>query len=115
MPNLRALHGYEFKVTYARNREHGDLEALYGKDDQELVNRVQSMGVQQFSVARTNLEDVYLAPSQATTRPSMARQTEVASGAARVPTLYGGRLKLVLDALTILEMRLLAVKREWYW
>jgi ABC-type multidrug transport system permease subunit len=45
----------------------------------------------------------------------MARQTEVASGAARVPTLHGGRLKLVLDALTILEMRLIAVKREWYW
>jgi len=45
----------------------------------------------------------------------MARQTEVATGAARVPTLYRGRLKLILDALTILEMRLLAVKREWYW
>lgn len=59
--NLRALHGYEFKVTYSRNGERGDLETLYGKDDQELVNRVQSMGVHQFSVARTNLEDVYLA------------------------------------------------------
>jgi ABC-2 type transport system ATP-binding protein len=59
--NLRALHGYEFKVTYARNGERGDLETLYGKDDQELVNRVQSMGIQQFSVSRTNLEDVYLA------------------------------------------------------
>ena len=61
VPNLRALHGYEFKVTYSKNGEQGDLETLYGKDDQELVGRVQSMGVQQFSVARTNLEDVYLA------------------------------------------------------
>ena len=59
--NLKALHGYEFKVTYSRNGERGDLETLYGRDDQELVSRVQSMGIQQFSVSRTNLEDVYLA------------------------------------------------------
>ena len=45
----------------------------------------------------------------------MARQAEVATGAVRVPTLYGGRLKLLLDAVTILEMRLLAIKREWHW
>ena len=58
VPNLRALHGYEFKVTYSVN---GDLETVYGKDDRELVARVQSRGISQFSVARTNLEDVYLA------------------------------------------------------
>jgi ABC-type multidrug transport system permease subunit len=45
----------------------------------------------------------------------MARQAKVAAVAVPVPELYGGRLKLLLDALTILEMRLLAVKREWHW
>ena len=45
----------------------------------------------------------------------MARQAEVATRAARIPTLYGGRLKLLLDAIAVLEMRLLAIKREWHW
>ena len=59
--NLRAAHGYEFKVSYARNGSVADTETLYGSDDRELVERVRSRGVQQFSVARTNLEDIYLA------------------------------------------------------
>ena len=61
VPNLRALHGYEFKVTYPAAEGGGELETIYGKDDVELVERVRAMGVSQFSVAPTNLEDVYLA------------------------------------------------------
>ena len=59
--NLRATHGYEFKVTYFTNGDAGEARTLFGKDDRELVERVRSLGVQQFSVARTSLEDVYLA------------------------------------------------------
>ena len=45
----------------------------------------------------------------------MARQTEAARRATGAPRLYGGRLKVVHDAFTILEMRLLSIKREWHW
>ena len=45
----------------------------------------------------------------------MAQQAKVAPSVVIGPELYGGRLKLLLDALTVLEMRLIAVKREWYW
>ena len=59
--NLRTAHGYEFKVTYARDGSTVETETLYGIDDRELVERVRSRGVQQFAVSRTNLEDIYLA------------------------------------------------------
>lgn len=64
VPNLRAAHGYEFKVTFSTNSTNGDdseTQTLYGKNDDELVERVRAMGIRQFSVSRTNLEDVYLA------------------------------------------------------
>ena len=61
VPNLRATHGYEFKVTYTDDGDHREPQTLYGKDDRELVERVRALGVRQFSVARTSLEDVYLA------------------------------------------------------
>ena len=60
VPNLRAAHGFEFKVTYSTNGEN-ETKTLYGVDDRELVERVQALGVRQYSVNRTNLEDVYLA------------------------------------------------------
>ena len=59
--NLRAAHGYEFKVTYSANGSAAEVETIYGANDQELVERVRGMGVQQFSVSRTNLEDIFLA------------------------------------------------------
>ena len=59
--NLRAAHGYEFKVSYAPNGDRGVAQTLYGKDDRELVAQVQAKGIQQYNVARTNLEDIYLA------------------------------------------------------
>jgi ABC-2 type transport system ATP-binding protein len=61
LPNLRAMHGFEFKISYSPNGDSRELQTLYGKSDDELVQSVRAMGVQQFSVARTNLEDVYLA------------------------------------------------------
>ena len=59
--NLRAAHGYEFKVTYPRNGSTVEEETLYGADDHDLLERVRAMGIQQFTIARTSLEDIYLA------------------------------------------------------
>jgi ABC-2 type transport system ATP-binding protein len=59
--NLKAAHGYEFKITYSTNGDENDTHTIYGKSDTELVEQVQAQGVRQFSVARTSLEDVYLA------------------------------------------------------
>lgn len=59
--NLRAAYGYEFKITYSTNGNRSQTETLYGTDDGDLVERVRSIGVRQYSVSRTNLEDIYLA------------------------------------------------------
>ena len=61
VPNLRAKHGFQFKITYFPNGSINDGVTLYGADDQELVARVRKMGFPQYSVGRTSLEDVYLA------------------------------------------------------
>ncbi|MDP6514293.1 MAG: ABC transporter ATP-binding protein [SAR202 cluster bacterium] len=61
VPNLKAAHGYEFKITYSTNGDDNKTQTIYGKSDQELVEQVQAKGIRQFSVARTSLEDVYLA------------------------------------------------------
>ena len=61
VPNLKAAHSYEFKITYSTNRNENKTNTIYGKSDQELVEQVQAKGIRQFSVARTSLEDVYLA------------------------------------------------------
>ena len=59
--NLCANHGLQFKVTYFSDESTGDGVTLYGDDSQELITKLEEMGVQQYSVGRTNLEDVYLA------------------------------------------------------
>jgi len=59
--NLLANNGFQFKITYFPNGSTRDGVTLYGASDQELVSRVREMGFPQYSVGRTNLEDVYLA------------------------------------------------------
>ena len=59
--DMRTAHGYEFKVSYSLNGSEAEVETLYGTNDRELVERVRSKGVEQFAIARTNLEDIYLA------------------------------------------------------
>ncbi len=55
--NLRADHGFEYKIVYeADDRTH----TVYGADDGSLVRQVQSKGIREYSVSRTTLEDVYL-------------------------------------------------------
>ena len=58
---LKSAHGFDFKVTYSANGQNGATETIYGKDDHALVEQVRAMGIRQFSVNRTTLEDVYLA------------------------------------------------------
>ena len=48
-------------MTYSDNGQNGATETIYGKDDHALVEQVRAMGIRQFSVNRTTLEDVYLA------------------------------------------------------
>ena len=59
--NLRSNHGFQFKITYSPNGSNSEAVTLYGADDQELVAKMREMGIQEFSVGSTNLEDVYLA------------------------------------------------------
>jgi len=58
--NLRASQGFQFKVTFHAIGTNSETETLYGADDQELVAKMQEKGIQQFSVGKTSLEDVYL-------------------------------------------------------
>ena len=61
IPNLRAVYGHDFKITFSSNGDRSAVQTLSGRDDQELVDRVQALGVRQFSVAKTTLEDINLA------------------------------------------------------
>lgn len=61
VPNMRAAHGFDFKITFAPNGDAARAQTIYGSDDRVLVERVRSMGIRQFSVSRATLEDVYLA------------------------------------------------------
>ena len=58
---LRAEQGFQFKITYCPDSNSGESVTLYGADDQELVAKVQTEGIQQFAVSQTTLEDVYFA------------------------------------------------------
>ena len=58
---LRADLEFEFKVSYFPDGPTNDSVTLYGANDQELITRVRDLGFLQFSVAKTSLEDVYLA------------------------------------------------------
>ena len=58
--NLRANHGSQFKVTYFVNGSTAEPITLFGSDDQELVAKMKEMGIRQFSLGSTSLEDAYL-------------------------------------------------------
>ena len=59
--NLRSSRGFDFKVTYTVDSLNGATKTIFGTNDRELVERVREMGIRQYSVGRTTLEDVYLA------------------------------------------------------
>lgn len=54
---LRKAIGYEFKIAFD---SAGHAETIYGSDHKTLVNEAQARGVDEYSVSRTTLEDVYL-------------------------------------------------------
>ena len=55
--NLRADHGFEYKIVYESDDR---TRTVYGADDRSLVRQAQSDGIREYSVSRTTLEDVYL-------------------------------------------------------
>ena len=55
--NLRAAHGFDYKISYLAD---GRTRVLYGANDAELLQQVQALGIREYAVARTTLEDVYL-------------------------------------------------------
>ena len=61
LDNIRSSHGYEYKITYTQNGTDREILTLYGGDERDLIAQVRSMGVHHISVAKTNLEDIYLA------------------------------------------------------
>jgi ABC-type multidrug transport system ATPase subunit len=54
---IRALCRHRFKGTY---RENGAGNAVYAQTHAEVVGRLESLGVEEYTVARTTLEDLYL-------------------------------------------------------
>ena len=59
--NLRASNGFEFKMSYYPDGTKSKKTTIYGASHQELVAQLNGMGIQQFAVSRTTLEDIYLA------------------------------------------------------
>ena len=57
--SLRSAHGLEFKATFLR--EDGEPRTVYGGTSWELSERLRDRGIEEFSISRANLEDVYLA------------------------------------------------------
>lgn len=59
--NLRLSCGRSYKTTYIGNSPAGDQEVVYGANEEDLASRARSLGVPDFTISRTSLEDVYLA------------------------------------------------------
>ena len=63
LQRLRVSHDFEYRVTFQAN---GKSRTLYGNDDQVLVEEARAQAADQYAVARTNLEDIYLALTSST-------------------------------------------------
>ena len=57
--SLRRAHSLEFRATY--HGGEGEMQTIYGGTGHELSERIRREGVEEFSIARASLEDVYLA------------------------------------------------------
>ena len=56
---LRRAHGLEFRATFRSG--DGEMQTVYGGTSHELSDQLRHLGVQEYAISRTNLEDVYLA------------------------------------------------------
>jgi ABC-2 type transport system ATP-binding protein len=54
---IRAMCSQQFKVTYELD---GAQQTLYGQTHQEVLGRVERMGLQEYALSKTSLEDLYL-------------------------------------------------------
>jgi ABC-2 type transport system ATP-binding protein len=59
--NLRSGWGNSYKATYGGSSLLGTQEIIYGADERELGRQVKALGVDDFTLSPTSLEDVYLA------------------------------------------------------
>lgn len=59
--NLRVSCGRTYKVMYGGSRLLGNQQTIYGASEKDLVNQVRALGVEDFTLSPTSLEDVYLA------------------------------------------------------
>ena len=57
--SLRNAHKLEFKATFKSS--DGEEHTIYGGTSRALSERLRDQGVEEFTIARANLEDVYLA------------------------------------------------------
>jgi ABC-2 type transport system ATP-binding protein len=58
LDELRAGSGHRFKATYVD--EDGEPRTVYGADQDHVMREIERIGAAEFSLARTNLEDLYL-------------------------------------------------------
>ena len=56
---LRSVHNLEFKATFREGG--GETHTIYGGAAHELSERLRAQDVEEFSISKANLEDVYLA------------------------------------------------------
>ena len=56
---LRSAHNLELKATFRDG--DGETHTIYGGAAHELSERLGEQGVEEFSISKANLEDVYLA------------------------------------------------------
>ena len=57
--SLRRAHGLEFRATHRGG--NGEMQTVYGATSHELSERLRRDGVEEYSISRASLEDVYLA------------------------------------------------------
>ena len=102
---LYAAYGYDYKITFATA---DGSETIYGNDDRLLVRQVQERGIDQYSVSRTTLEDVYLGLIEGVDRLSSAapdiRELRP-MGPAQVP---------VADVVSIFQINAIPAIKHWY-
>jgi ABC-type multidrug transport system ATPase subunit len=59
--NLRISCGRSYKTTYTGNGKGREKEVLYGSNEEDVASRARALGISDFTISGTSLEDVYLA------------------------------------------------------
>jgi ABC-2 type transport system ATP-binding protein len=59
--NLRISCGRSYKTTYTGNSMGREKEVQYGTTEKDVASRARALGIDDFTISKTSLEDVYLA------------------------------------------------------